>query len=193
MVPDDTSQNSGIRGRRHRLLGPRASDGPFKEAPRASDGPFKEAPRASDGPVKQAPSGNPKPALRRVLFLCIGNSCRSQMAEAFAKKYGADVMQARSAGLSPATIIAPLTKQTMAERNISLDGQFPKMLDMTNRDRNELVINISGDPVQLRGVPVIDWDVRDPIGESDEVFQAVADQLEALVMRLILDIRNGAL
>ena len=158
------------------MLGPRAADAPVREVPQSG-----------------APNVSARPALRRVLFLCIGNSCRSQMAEAFAKKYGADVMMARSAGLSPATVIAPLTKQTLAERSMSLDGHFPKLLDMTNRDNNELVVNISGDHVHLRGARVIDWDVRDPIGESEQVFRTVADQLEGLVMRLILDVRNGAL
>lgn len=150
-------------------------------------------------PVRPAPAAialtnvSVKPLPRRVLFLCIGNSCRSQMAEAFAMKYGADAIIARSAGLAPAVIIAPLTHQILAERNIQLTGHFPKMLDMTNRDANDLLINISGESVSLRGAQVIDWDVDDPIGLDEEFFRKVADQIENLVMRLILDIRNGSL
>ena len=57
---------------------------------------------------------------KRVLFLCIGNSCRSPMAEGFAKCYGSDVMQAESAGLAPAGIVQPLTKKVMEEKNINI-------------------------------------------------------------------------
>src|SRR3954464_13235438 len=67
----------------------------------------------------------PHAVKRRILFVCIGNSCRSQMAEGFARAYGSDVLDIQSAGLSPASIVQPLTAQTMMERNIRLDGQFP--------------------------------------------------------------------
>jgi arsenate reductase len=50
------------------------------------------------------------PSKKRVLFVCLGNSCRSQMAEAFARAYGSDVLEARSAGVSPSTIIQPLSR-----------------------------------------------------------------------------------
>ncbi|HLJ13730.1 MAG TPA: hypothetical protein VKV15_04480 [Bryobacteraceae bacterium] len=132
--------------------------------------------------------------LKKILFLCIGNSCRSQMAEGFARAYGSDVMVARSAGLSPAGRIAPLTYQTMKERNILLDGQFPKGLDaFPPTERFDLVINLSGHsiPVDLNA-PVEEWKVRDPIGEEPEVYQQVATQLENLVMTLILRLRREA-
>jgi len=172
MVSDDAPRSSGIRGIRHRLLGPRAGDSPARAA----------ADRTTSA----------QPALRQVLFVCIGNSCRSQMAEAFAKKYGADVMVARSAGIAPAVIIAPMTRHTLAERNILIDGHFPKVLDMSNRDGNELVINMSGTPLKLHGANVIEWEVQDPIGLDENVFRAVADQIEGLVMRLIMDLRSGS-
>jgi arsenate reductase (thioredoxin) len=173
MVPDDTGKNSGIRGIRHRLLGPRAGDAPTKEEP------VRNAPVAANTNLK------------RVVFVCIGNSCRSQIAEAFARRYGTDVMSVTSSGVAPATYISPLTKEVLAERNLSLEGHFPKPFDMTNRDRNELVINMSGDPLQLRGAQVVDWDVPDPIGYDLEFFRTIADQIEGLVMRLILELRNG--
>ena len=64
--------------------------------------------------------------MKRVLFLCIGNSCRSQMAEGFARKYGADVMEVGSAGLAPAAIVQPETHQVMNQKNINIDDQFPE-------------------------------------------------------------------
>src|SRR5437016_12534018 len=82
-------------------------------------------PRLRGGPPRAARTPR-APVKKRVLFVCIGNSCRSQMVEGFARAYGSDVMVARSAGLSPATVIAPLTRQVLAERNIRIDDHFPK-------------------------------------------------------------------
>jgi arsenate reductase (thioredoxin) len=141
-------------------------------------------------PAAAPPQPRPVAGKKRVLFLCIGNSCRSQMAEAFARAYGSDVLAAQSAGLSPAMIIAPLTKQVLTEKNVGTEGQFPKSLEMLSREGFDLVVNMSGVPVQIAGVPTIEWPVRDPIGQSEAVYREVATQIESLVMRLILDLRG---
>jgi len=135
-------------------------------------------------------AAKPATGKKRVLFVCIGNSCRSQMAEAFAKAYGSDVMEVQSAGVSPATTISPLTRHTLAERNLSIDGHFPKGLDLIRSQPFDMVVNMSGIPVVLPGARILDWVVPDPIGQRDEVYRAVATQLEGLVMRLILELRT---
>ena len=126
----------------------------------------------------------------KVLFLCIGNSCRSQMAEAFARAYGADVIDPASAGLAPASIIQPLTKRTLEERNVKVNGQFPKGPDAFPGVEFDLIVNITGDKIPVGRTKVVEWKVRDPIGQKPEVYRAVADQLEHLVMRLILELRK---
>ena len=63
----------------------------------------------------------------RVLFLCTGNSCRSQIAEAFLRKYAGDQFEVYSAGLEPKPI-HPLTMRVMEEINIDMRGQYPKLL-----------------------------------------------------------------
>jgi arsenate reductase len=131
------------------------------------------------------------PAKARVLFVCIGNSCRSQMAEAFARAYGSDVLAPFSAGLSPASIIAPLTKQVLGEKNIRVNGQFPKSIDWALRESFDIVVNMSGQPLSIKNTRVVDWPVTDPIGQSADVFRAVAGQIEGLVMRMILELRSG--
>ena len=168
MVSGDGRQG-GIRGGRPRLLGPRKID------PAA----------ASQAPKKAAPSK------KRVLFVCIGNSCRSQMAEAFARAYGSDVIEARSAGISPSTIIQPLTKQVLAERNLKVDDQFPKGMEISRDEPFDVVVNMSGFPVAVPGARIVAWPVRDPIGEEDTVYRTVAGQIEELVMRLILELRSA--
>jgi len=155
------------------------------------------APAAVPSPVRSAPAASAPTAGRklRVLFVCIGNSCRSQMAEAFAKAYGSDILEVSSAGLSPAAIIAPLTRQVLAMRHLSIEGQFPKDLEMVTRDNAtrpfDVVVNISGLTMHPLGQRQIDWKVQDPMGHPEAVHRAVADQLEGLVMRLILELRRG--
>jgi arsenate reductase len=132
-------------------------------------------------------------AKKRVLFVCIGNACRSQMAEAFARAYGSDIMIVHSAGLAPATSLPPLTRQTLSEKNIPSEGQFPKGVESVVGEPFEVVVNLSGEtlPAAFGAARVIEWSVRDPIGESESVYRAVAAQIEGLVMRLILELRGS--
>ncbi len=130
--------------------------------------------------------------VRKVLFLCVGNSCRSQMAEGFARKYGSDVMEAASAGLSPAPIIQTLTRKVMEEKNIRLDDHFAKSLDAVNLPSFDLIVNMSGMKLPRKmPIEVREWKVEDPIGKAEEVYMAVRDQIEMAVMRLILEFRRA--
>ncbi|MGH9581618.1 MAG: low molecular weight phosphatase family protein [Bryobacteraceae bacterium] len=129
--------------------------------------------------------------MKKVLFLCIGNSCRSQMAEGFARKYGADVMEPGSAGLAPASIVQSLTKKVMEAKNIRLDGQFPKDLAAIDTRGIDLVVNMSGARISGRfPAEIREWKVDDPIGCDEDVYVAVRDEIEMLVMRLILELRR---
>ena len=112
------------------------------------------------------------------------------MAEGFARAYGSDVMSVQSAGLSPAIAIAPLTQKVMLEKNIDLGGLHPKSLNLVEGDI-DLVINMSGYPAPLKIAPQVEeWPVHDPIGESEDVFRRVRDEIEQRVMRLILGMRT---
>jgi len=130
---------------------------------------------------------------KRVLFLCIGNSCRSPMAEGFAKCYGSDVMQAQSAGLAPAPIVQPLTKKVMEEKNIKIDYIYPTEVSALDLRSFDLIINMSGRKLPGNGgVELRDWNVEDPIGKDEAVYVAVRDRIEMMVMRLILELRRKA-
>ncbi len=133
----------------------------------------------------------PAPQKPRVLFVCIGNSCRSQMAEAFARSYGSDVLIPASAGLAPAIKIASDTMYAMAEKNLDLRDHFPKSIRQLGRSQFDLVVNISGTglPPEVT-VPIIEWDVEDPISLSYERHCEVRDVIERLVMNLVLDLRR---
>jgi arsenate reductase len=126
-----------------------------------------------------------------VLFVCIGNCCRSQMAEGFAHEYGADIVAAESAGLAPAGIVVDETVRTMADKSVDISGQYSKAFRLDEANECDLVVNMSGvglpEGVQTT---VIEWNVHDPIGQSEEVYTQVRDQVEALVTDLIWKLRG---
>lgn len=129
---------------------------------------------------------------QRVLFLCVGNACRSQMAEAFARAYGHDVLEAYSGGLSPAMKVDSNTKLVMRERNLDLESHFPKPIEEALRYEPTWIVNMSGArlPHFAQHIAGEDWKVRDPVGEDTPVHREVRDQIEMLVMQLILRMRR---
>jgi len=131
------------------------------------------------------------PAKKRVLFVCIGNACRSQMAEGFARTYGSDVMIAASAGLMPAYAVAPQTIRAMDAKNIDLRDHFPKSLRHLGRAEFDLVVNMSGFflPPEFKEWRVVDWEVADPVQMEYEEHCAIRDTIESLVMKLVLELR----
>ncbi|MCC6394437.1 MAG: arsenate reductase ArsC [Bryobacterales bacterium] len=126
----------------------------------------------------------------RVLFVCLGNAIRSQMAEGFARRYGSDVIVARSAGLTPAGRVMPLTRKVMEEKNIDLDDAYPKPIADHGREPFDLVVNISGVPLPSPTAPVREWMVKDPMGGKEEAYRLAAEQIERMVMDLILELRR---
>ena len=131
--------------------------------------------------------------LKRVLFVCVGNACRSQMAEAFARVYGPDVIIPASAGLSPAGSVAPDTVRAMDEKNLNVRDHFPKSIGQLGRAEFDLVVNMSGEELPRRlKAPVKEWDVPDPVSLSFDDHCRVRDRVEDLVMRLILELRREA-
>ena len=128
---------------------------------------------------------------KRVLFVCIGNACRSQMAEGFARHYGSDALIPASAGLAPAARVAPDTIRAMREKNIDLSEHFPKTLRQLARVKFDAVINMSGVPLgDGLKAPVEEWQVADPIGVDYEKHCQVRDEIEQRVMKLLIDLRR---
>jgi arsenate reductase len=126
----------------------------------------------------------------RVLFVCVGNACRSQMAEGFSRTYGSDVMIAASVGLVPATTVAPGTVRAMEEKNIDLRDHFPKSLRQLGKAEFDLVVNMTGFflPKEFKG-RIVDWEVADPIFMDHADHCEVRDRIEGLVMKLVLELR----
>jgi protein-tyrosine-phosphatase len=130
----------------------------------------------------------------KVLFLCIGNACRSQMAEAIARHTASDVIEASSAGLVPFGQIPSTTLTVLRERGIPADGQSSKPLRPEDISAADIVINMTGrsgasiftEPVSK----VEDWDVGDPYGFNLAVYREICDQIEARVENLARRLRE---
>jgi arsenate reductase len=128
-----------------------------------------------------------------VLFLCIGNSCRSPMAEAIAGALGGDLVKARSAGFAPTGWIAPDTVSTLEEMGYGAAGLHSKGLDDVPIDDVDVVVSLIGDG-GLRLVPITvgtrreSWMIRDPYGDDRDVYRAVARDLETRIRRLLEDL-----
>ena len=91
-----------------------------------------------------------------------------------------------SAGLAPAGIVVPETIQIMAEKNIDVSRHFSKPFDVTGVNEFDLVVNMSGCPLpQGIRVPVLEWNIADPIGQPLSVYRHVRDHIEGLVAELI--------
>jgi len=140
-----------------------------------------------------APPSPPAVARKRILFVCLGNICRSPMGEALARKYGADVIVADSAGLTPAMVTTPLTRLVLSERNVDLGDHLPKGLDEVDLKKCDLIVNMSGTRLSNLGIPVEDWPVKDPYGALEPAYRTACDDIESRVMRLILRVRTGKL
>jgi arsenate reductase len=128
----------------------------------------------------------------RILFVCVGNACRSQIAEGFAKHLGSEIVEAQSAGMMPLETVPAQTRKVMLEREMPIDDQFPKGVEVFRNTEFDLVINMSG--IMLpKGLKEKErrWTVADPYGRSDGAFRQVRDELEKMVGELLEQVREA--
>lgn len=113
------------------------------------------------------------------------------MAEGFARRDAADVIEASSAGLSATHSIARDTIDAMAERGVDINSHFPKDFDPGLAAHYDVIVNMSG--FELPPVPgpvVVEWPVRDPFCEEMSIHRNVRDEIEARVYGLAEDLRK---
>ncbi len=128
---------------------------------------------------------------KRILFVCVGNAFRSQMAEAFAKAYGGDAVEAESAGLAPVLAVPEITKAMMREKGIDMGGHFPKALVHMDLKSYDMIVNMSGMPIHApQGVNVEVWHIDDPVGAGDRKMREVRDEIEQRVTGLLIRLRR---
>ena len=123
---------------------------------------------------------------KRVLFVCVENANRSQMAEAFARIHGGDAVEAMSAGSKPSGVINPKAIRFMDERGYDLGAHASKSLDEATGEFDAVVTMGCGDdcpwvPARIRE----DWALPDPKHMDDDGYRAVRDEIERRVRALL--------
>lgn len=133
------------------------------------------------------------PPPKRVLFVCVENSNRSQMAEGFARTLGGADIQAFSAGSRPSGQINPRALQMMAERGIALDSQRSKSLDEIGNEPFDAVVTMGcGDACPwVAAARRIDWALQDPKTLDEDGFRGVRDDIERRVKTLLDELRRS--
>ena len=126
-----------------------------------------------------------KPA-KTVLFLCYGNACRSIMAEALARHFWNNGMEARSAGLAPLGYVPSQTLEVLNEAGIATDGLYSKGLSDVRLDDMQYLVNLTQLNVEHLIPPsfsgrLISCYVRDPFGLEIEAYRQVREELSSLV------------
>ncbi len=124
----------------------------------------------------------------KVLFVCVGNCCRSQMAEGLASKMAPE-WKIFSAGLLPAGYVSNGAIAAMEKIGIDISGQQSKGLDEVNLDAMDVVVSLGGFPTtdfvaQPEGKVTEDWDIPDPMGHTIQFFEIVRDQIEIKIREL---------
>jgi arsenate reductase (thioredoxin) len=132
--------------------------------------------------------------MARVLFVCVENSNRSQIAEAFARAHGAQQVQARSAGSRPSGQINPRAIAFMAERGIDLSAQHSKSLEEIGTEPFDAVVTMGcGDACPwIAAGRREDWALPDPKLLDDAGFRRVRDEIEQRVIALLGELRTSS-
>ena len=128
-----------------------------------------------------------------VLFVCVGNACRSPMAEAISRYDAADVIEPSSAGLYPLGYIAERTKQTLIRNGYPANGLTSDVLRKEAVEGADLIINMTGRASEeiFRGQKnVQDWLVQDPFGADPETYQRVFEGIRRRVNQLAFGLRE---
>ena len=127
-----------------------------------------------------------------VLFVCVHNSGRSQMAAAFLARHGGDRVVVRSAGSAPADDINPAVIEAMAEVGIDLRaaGAFPKKLDEAAVEASDVVITMGcGDACPFYpGKRYEDWTLDDPAGRGIDAVRPIRDEIERRILALLVEL-----
>jgi arsenate reductase len=130
--------------------------------------------------------------VKKVLFVCVENAGRSQMAEAFANKYGKEKFAVSSAGNKPADKVNPVVVEVMKEKGFDISMNKPKLLTFQRAQDSDLIVTMGcNDQGICPGPffkPTVDWKLEDPKGKSMEKVREIRDEIERRVQKLIAEL-----
>jgi protein-tyrosine-phosphatase len=131
--------------------------------------------------------------MKKILFVCVENAGRSQMAETFFRKYASDKFHVTSAGTKPSSNVNQVVAQVMKEVGIDIENNTPKFLsnDMLNDS-----IAVSMGCIDKESCPtlfvkdILDWNISDPKGKSIDEVRKIRDQIEIKVKELVKNLKE---
>ncbi|MCC3270149.1 arsenate reductase ArsC [Arthrobacter gengyunqii] len=125
-----------------------------------------------------------------VLFVCVHNAGRSQMAAAYLRSLGEGRIEVRSAGSAPADAVNPAAVAAMAEDGIDMSAELPKVLTTEAVQESDVVITMGcGDACPIfPGKRYEDWKLEDPAGQGVEAVRPIRDDIKARIQDLIADL-----
>jgi len=134
--------------------------------------------------------------MKTILFVCVHNSGRSQMAEAFFNKLAGGKAQALSAGTQPAAEVNPVVVKAMREAGINISGNKPKMLTMDMVNKAEKMITMgcgdeAGAVCPASFIKTQDWALEDPKSKSLDQVKKIRDEIKERVIKLVKEILSS--
>ncbi|CAM5367355.1 arsenate reductase ArsC [Streptomyces fimicarius] len=128
--------------------------------------------------------------LASVLFVCVHNAGRSQMAAGFLRHLAGDRVEVRSAGSIPGDQVNPAALDAMAEVGVDISDQQPKVLTTEAVQASDYVITMGcGDACPVfPGKKYLDWALEDPAGQGIEAVRPIRDEIKVLIEGLIAEI-----
>ena len=126
-----------------------------------------------------------------VLFVCVHNAGRSQMAAGWLRSLAGDAVEVRSAGSMPADQVNPAAVAAMAEVGIDISDQRPKVLTTDAVESSDVVVTMGcGDACPIfPGTRYLDWQLEDPAGKGVESVRPIRDEIEARIRGLLAELR----
>ena len=118
----------------------------------------------------------------KVFFVCVGNSCRSQMAEGLARAMG---LEAASAGTHPAPAVAEHALTLLESRGISTEGMHPQSIDEFDSNEFDMIVSM-GCGVHCPALKIDqDWGLEDPVGKAYEAYEKTAEEIQRRLEQLV--------
>ena len=125
-----------------------------------------------------------------VLFVCVHNAGRSQMAAGWLRHLAGDTVEVRSAGSEPADQINPVAVAAMREVGIDITANTPRKLDWDTAQSSDVLITMGCDDVcpVFPGKRYLDWDLDDPAGQDLDAVRPIRDEIKRRVEQLITEL-----
>ncbi len=127
---------------------------------------------------------------KKILFVCVQNASRSQMAQGFAEAFGKGRVEVYSAGSRPASDINPVAIEVMKEKGIDLSGRRPKSLNDLPPVEMDYLVTMGCEETcpAVLAKKIIEWQIPDPKGKPIEEVRRIRDLLEAKVKTLLEEV-----